>query len=99
MNILIFILVAYGMTGILVYGKIFEGFREKCIVLKCAQCTGFWVGVLLWLLNIGTELFTFDYSLVTGFMLGCLASGTSYILNMLVSDDGLRARWKLQNKV
>ena len=40
--------------------------------------------------RIKNELFSFDESLVTGFLLGCLSSATSYVLNMLFGDNGLK---------
>ena len=56
------------------------------------MCMGFWVGIFLWAINKYTELFIFDYSLITAFMLGCLSSGTSYVLNVIVGDDGINIR-------
>ena len=82
------------MTQILVYGTIFNSIRPKQgwlgELFSCPMCTGFWVGVFLWALNGLTELFIFDYSLVTAFALGCLSSGTSYILTMLMGDCGIK---------
>ena len=54
------------------------------------MCLGFWVGLILWALNGYTGLFSFDDSLVTGALLGCLSSGTSYILTVLFDDDGIK---------
>jgi hypothetical protein len=55
------------------------------------MCIGFWVGVFLWGVNGQTELFIFDgVNPVTGFLLGCLSSGTSYILNVIICDDGIQ---------
>ena len=54
------------------------------------MCMGFWVGVLLMLLNPFTELFTFEYSLINAFLCGCISAGTSYILSMLVDDFGFK---------
>ena len=94
MNILSFILCAYGMTQILVYGKIFDKIRPTKgwfgELFSCAMCTGFWVGVFLWAINGFTELFTFDYSLITAFVLGCISSGTSYVLTMMMGDCGFK---------
>lgn len=56
MELLIFILVAYGMSNIIVYGSILEGFRNFWkrvspdffgVLFSCMMCTPFWVGVLL----------------------------------------------------
>ena len=94
MNLLSFVLVSYGLTQILVYGKIFDKVRPKegwwGQLLSCSMCTGFWVGGFLWLINDFTTLFTFDRSVVTGVLLACLASGTSYMLDKIVDDDGFR---------
>jgi len=60
---------------------------------------GFWVGVLLMLLNPFTELFTFDVSLINAFLLGWLSSGTSYALCMLISDGGLQHEHRIRGDV
>jgi len=60
------------------------------------MCTGFWVGLFLWFTRHHTELFTFDDSLVTGFLLGCASSAAAYVGTMLVCDDGLKM-FKLVN--
>ena len=55
------------------------------------MCMGFWVGIFLWGVNNYTELFIFDgANPVTGFLLGCLSSGTSYALNVIICDDGIQ---------
>ena len=94
MNLLFFVFVAYGLTQILVYGKIFDKIRPKVgfvgKLLSCSMCTGFWVGIFLWLINDFTTLFSFDNNVMTGLLLGFLSSGTSYILDKIVDDDGFR---------
>tara|TARA_B100000287_G_scaffold269918_1_gene254082 strand:+ start:135 stop:431 length:297 start_codon:yes stop_codon:yes gene_type:complete len=94
MSLVYFCLVCAGLTQILVHGKIFEKIRPTQgwlgQLLSCSMCTGFWTGVFLWSLNRYTELFTFDYSLVTGFCLGALGSLSSYILDITFSDEGIK---------
>ena len=94
MDLIYFILCSYGMTFILVYGSIFNAIRPTSgklgELLHCPLCTGFWVGVFLWSINCLTELFNYDFSLLTGMILGCIASGVSYIFAMIVDDDGLK---------
>jgi len=34
----------------------------------------------------------FDPTLINAFMLGCLSSGTSYVINMVFSDEGIMIR-------
>lgn len=93
-QLLSFVLCAYGLTQILVYGTIFNSIRPQKgrlgELFECPMCMGFWVGVFLWGINGYTELFTFDYTIANLFILGCLSSGTSYILNMIVGDCGLK---------
>jgi len=97
MELLYFILSAYGITQFLVYGTIFnkirppkESFNGMGELFHCPMCMGFHVGWILWALNSFTSLFTYEYSLVTGLLLGSLSSGTSYVLNMIFGDKGVK---------
>ena len=97
MELIYFILAAYGMTFIIVYGKIFEDLRpvkdyskKWNTLFHCPLCVGFWVGVFLFSVNGFTELFTFEYSLTNAFLCGCISAGTSYLLSMIVDDFGIR---------
>lgn len=96
MSLIYFILCAYGMTYILLYGSIFDKIRPKTGQLgklfSCSLCTGFWVGVFLWSVNPLTELFTYDYNLLNGLLLGSLSAGTSYFLSSILDDFGLKFR-------
>lgn len=97
LNLLHFILICYGMTFILVHGKIFEDIRPPKDYTKkwntlfhCPLCMGFWVGVFISCLSPHTELFNYERSFVNVFLLGCLSAGTSYLISVLVDDFGLR---------
>jgi len=90
MDLVYFVLICAGMTQILCFGTIFDAIRPKYHFFHCPMCMGFWVGAFVWSLSPYTELFTFDYGFITGFLLGCLSSGTSYMMNMLISDTGLQ---------
>ena len=98
MELLIFILAAYGLTQILVYSDMplikklrpaKDSFKGCGKVFHCPMCMGFHVGWFLVLLSPLTELFSFDHSLITAFLCGCLSAGTSYFLSMLLKDFGL----------
>jgi len=96
-DLIYFILCAYGLTQILVFGSIFNRLRPSKEWLRgfgklfhCPMCMGFWVGIFLFGINGLTELFTFDYNLANGFLLGCLSSGTSYLISITVNDCGLK---------
>jgi len=101
LELVYFTLAAYGLTQILVYGTIFNkvrpnkqwlgGFGE---LFHCPMCMGFWVGVLLWGINCQTELFNFEYNFANPFILGWLSSGTSYIMNMVFGDYGIKLETK-----
>jgi hypothetical protein len=93
---------ANGLTQILVYGKLFDSIRPTRGKLKklfeCPMCVGFWVGVFLFGINRYTELFTFEYKIANLFILGWLSSGTSYILNMVFGDNGVKHEYKCLDK-
>jgi len=97
MNLVWFILCAYGLTQILVYGSIFNKIRPAKSWLRgfgelfhCPMCMGFWVGVFLFCISRYTELFTFEQSIANLFICGWVSSGTSYIMNVLFCDNGLQ---------
>jgi len=89
-----FCLISYGLTQILVYGKILNPIRPKSgklgQLLECPMCTGFWVGLFLWSVKDYTQLFTFDNSFVTGLLLGFAGSAAAYVGNTLFGDEGLK---------
>lgn len=90
MELLYFILCAYGLTQILAYGSVFDKIRPKHRFFHCPMCMGFWIGVFLVGINRYTELFTFDNNIINYFLLGCLSSGTSYVLCTLFGDNGVK---------
>jgi hypothetical protein len=54
------------------------------------MCTGFWVGLFLWFGKDYTQLFTFDNSFVTAFLLGCASSASAYLGSTFMGDDGIK---------
>ena len=96
MELVYFVLAAYGLTQILVYGSIFnkirpaEGFFGE--LFHCSMCLGFWAGVLLYGISFYTELFTFELNWANPLLLGSLSSGTSYALSMLFGDEGINVK-------
>ena len=90
MDLIYFVLCAYGLTQILIYSHIFDKIRPDKKFFKCSMCMGFWVGVLLYLINGLTEIFSFEYNFINPILLGCLSSGTSYMLDMIIGDEGIR---------
>ena len=90
MELVYFILCAYGLTQILVYGTIFNKIGPEHHFFHCPMCVGFWIGVFLVGINRYTELFTYDNNIVNYLLLGCLSSGTSYVLCTLFGDNGVK---------
>ena len=90
MSLIYFILCSYGLTQLLIYGHIFDKIRPDKRFFKCSMCMGFWVGVFLYSINGYTDLFSFEYNWINPLLLGCLSSGTSYILDMVIGDKGIR---------
>ena len=90
MSLLSFILASYGLTQLLVYGRVFHRLRPKGYFWSCPMCVGFWVGIFLCGINPLTELFIFELSIANLLICGGISSGTSYILNMLFGDSGLK---------
>ena len=102
MTFIWFCLISYGLTQILVYGKIFDPLRPKSgklgQLLECSMCTGFWVGLFLWSVKDYTQLFTFDDSFVTALLLGFASSAAAYIGNMVFGDSGLKIEHLVKEK-
>jgi hypothetical protein len=98
LELVYFVLAAFGLTNIIAYGKIFDPVRPSKSFMKgffyCPMCLGFWAGAFLFGINDYTELFTFDYNMVNFFILSCLSSGTTYLLTMFLSDFGFRLEVK-----
>jgi len=92
MELLWFVLTAYGLTQILVHGSIFEKIRPNYHFFHCSMCVGFWAGILLYGFSFYTELFTFELNWVNPLLLGSLSSGTSYVLSMLIGDEGINVK-------
>jgi len=98
MELIYFILCAFGMTFIIVYGSIFNSLRPQSGKLgelfQCPLCVGFWVGVFLWSINGFTELFNFDYKYINALLLGSISAGTSYVFSSIIEDSGLSIKIK-----
>ena len=99
-ELIIFILIAYGLTQGIVYGSIFNGIRptkgKLGELFHCPMCMGFHVGWFLMLLSPFTELFSFDVTITNFFLLGWLSSGTSYVLNTVFGDLGIQYTQKVE---
>ena len=93
MNLLLFILVAYGITNILVYSSIFYNMRLFIIdkskflgdLIQCMMCTSVWVGFLLSIIIFSpTKNYLNTPIPLSIFIDGMLASGSVWIINSIV---------------
>lgn len=93
MILLFYIIAAYGMTSILVWGSIFESTREWIKnkskffgdLISCTLCTGTWVGFFmsLFLGSISTQYFDTIW-FVNLFFDGMLTAGGVWALNAII---------------
>lgn len=99
MNTLLFILIAYGFSNIVVYGSIFSNMRDLFQerspnffgkLVSCMMCLPTWVGFFLSLSFFSPTLYygindfwVFPKELTSVFFDGVLASGTTWILHTL----------------
>ena len=102
MQLIMFVLTCYGLTLILLYGSIFNSVRPTTGVLgkllKCPLCAGFWVGIIVLLISQHSQLITYELSLVNCLLLGWLSAGTSYFLDMIVDDFGIKISREKENE-
>ena len=92
METLIWILAAYGMSQILVFGSIFENLRNWLIrkseflgdLIQCMMCTSTWVGVFfsLTFFSPTLPLITIPYTNI--FLDAMLASGSVWAINAII---------------
>lgn len=79
-DLISFMLASYGMTMIIVYGKIFDKIRPDWHIFKCTMCTGWWVGLITWF---------FIYPPFGLLAAPFISSGASYLLSKIVNDEGI----------
>ena len=80
-NVAIFILACWGLTHLIVSGKILERPRNWLIIkspfleglLTCYQCTGFWTGIIL--------AFYWTNDLWHVLLMACISSGAVSFIN------------------
>ena len=90
--LLLFILCSFGMSWIIMFGSIFDRLRPDWKIFKCGGCTGFWTGLLTYILFWLSNIHLFNNLYIGLFLFGCLSSGTTYILSTLFNDNGIQVR-------
>lgn len=90
--LILFLLACFGLTHILVNGKIFEFLRKRVSFFKCSMCVGFWVGAVISLIFAYSGFLLFQNVFVNPIIMGFISSGVSYLFCNLVDDKGIRTR-------
>lgn len=98
MNILIFLLTCYGITNMLVFGSIFNSWRQFWNknnptffgkLFSCPMCLSMWVGTILSVVltyyNVPTPWSSIGLTnyYALNFLNGCLSSGSVWILHTI----------------
>jgi hypothetical protein len=85
--------IAYGITSIIVWGSIFENFRNWVIkqskffgdLIQCTLCTSTWVGFFMSLFLGSISSYFFDnYLIVNIFLDGMYTAGSVWALNSII---------------
>jgi hypothetical protein len=87
-----FLLVCYGFTQIVVFGKIFDPIRPKAHMFHCPMCIGFWVGIIVNFLFYSVDIELFNNIIIGSFLTGCMSSGVSYALCYVFGDNGINIK-------
>jgi len=94
MDLLVFILVSYGIANIMIYSSIFAKWREFWNnvspnffgeLFSCMICLPFWIGIFLsfTLFSITGNYFNTPSLFISAFFDGCLASGGVWLVHNL----------------
>ena len=87
------VFIAYGMTSILVWGSIFEGFRQFIKrkstffgeLINCTLCTSTWVGFFMSIVLGSLTSTLFSVNLIIGcFFDGMFTAGAVWAINAIV---------------
>ena len=97
-RLMVFVLVVWGTTNILSGSKLLKPLRDWLLhsmrwlgeLVDCYMCTGFWVGLSWSFLGLGTcnELRFYPVDLIGLVADGCLASGTTWIIFVVLEKLG-----------
>ena len=104
MDLLYFILTVYGISGFIAMinykyltkltrdsqGRFAKKYFKGLKVLECPFCLGYWVGLILFLLNPCTNLFNFDLTFLNAVLVPFISAGTTYVLGTVIDDGGIR---------
>ncbi len=86
-DLIIFVLSSYGLSFLFIW-KLNLFLQWK--VFHCYYCTGFWSGIIIYLISNFTELLSFELSIINIILLGLTSGSTTYILESVIGDNGIK---------
>lgn len=100
-NLFVFIVATYGMTNIIVAGKIFAGIRgwldsgqnqiskQLSNLINCYMCMGFWAGIFWYVLGIFPSInLNCPSKIVYWLLAGCIGSAGCWATRVILSKLG-----------
>ena len=89
-NLILFILMCFGISQLIVDADIFDKIRPNFKLFKCYLCVGFHSGWIIFLLFWFSNIKLFSNIYIGCFLFGCLSSGTSNFLCSIYNDGGIK---------
>jgi len=94
MELLVVLLIAYGMSNIMVFSSIFQKWRDFWVrvspnffgeLFTCMICLPFWVGVLLslFVFSVSSTYLDINSTILSAFVDACLTSGGVWLIHTL----------------
>lgn len=98
MELIYWTLASFGLSNIIVYGKIFQTQRDYITsrsnffgsLINCIMCFSFWSGILLSLIYSPSNALLFNFNtslpliLLSSFIDGLYSSGSVYLINTII---------------
>ena len=98
MELIYWTLASFGLSNIIVYGKIFEKQRDYITqhsnflgsLINCIMCFSFWSGIILSLIYSPSNALLFNFNtslpliLLSSFIDGLYSSGSVYLINTII---------------
>ena len=93
LNLILFILICFGITQIVCYGKIFDSIRPHsgffAEMLSCSMCTAFHIGYVVAFFTNFSGIIEWNLSMIDYLFLAFVSSGTSYVFDKVFGDEGI----------
>lgn len=94
MELLVILLIAYGMSNIMVFSSIFKKWREFWVrispnffgdLFTCMICLPFWIGALtsLFIFSVSSVYLSVNSTILSTFVDACLTSGGVWLMHTL----------------